>query len=128
MKVFISHASPDEAWATRLQTELEGAGLSVWDADTELFPGQNVGLALGHALEESDAFVVLISPASGQSQWLEREVQYAISSPRFEDRIFPVLIGPTQDYPWILRRLGAFKGSPKSVARRIAAALRPAAV
>jgi hypothetical protein len=123
MKVFLSYASPDHAWAKRLSAELGGAGLDVWDADRQLFPGENLGLALGRALEESDAFVVLLSPSAAKSRWLEREVQYAISTERFEDRIFSVLLKPTDSYPWILRRLRTLKGSPRQVAKQIATSL-----
>lgn len=116
----MSYAAADGDWAKRLSEELGKVGLQVWDAGRDLYPGDNIALRSGEALAEADALVVLLSPAAGKSPSLESEIQYAITAPRFEHRLFPVLIRATRDVPWILRRIQTLSGNPTTVARQIA--------
>ena len=125
MKVFLSHTQADAKWAMALRTALAEAGFEVWNPDTDLLPGANWHLELGRALERSDAMIVLISPESVKSQTVLSEIEYALGSPQFRGRLIPVLLKPTEDIPWILRRLQivrATKDVPETV-DRIAAAL-----
>lgn len=109
MKVFISHSSKDELLARELAAELSAIGLEVWDPDEEIEPGDNWALKVGQALEESDLMVVLLTPRAMDSDSLRRNIDHAISTARYKDRLFTVLVGPTvaspADVPWILLRL-----------------------
>ncbi len=109
-KVFISYALADKPLAKKVQATLEGAGIQVWDADREILPGDNWAEKVGHALEESDAMVVLLTPDSVESPIVKKDIQYAISNPAYAQRLIPVLVGdpekiPREKIPWILRRL-----------------------
>ena len=125
-RVFISYALQDKDWAGRLISDLAQAGLEVWDPESEVFPGDNYPLQVGRALERANAIVFLISPDALKSQSFTREMQYAIGEKRFRDRVVPVIVRRTQEVPWILERLGAEKGDPKRVSRRIVERLRGA--
>ncbi len=104
LRVFLSYAQSDRAWARKL-TELLGAeGFRVFDPG-DLLPGDNWSLEIGQALDSSEAMIVLISPASVSSPWVQREIQYALGSERFQDRLIPVEVVPTRDFPWVLRHL-----------------------
>lgn len=94
MNVYLSHAHGDASVARLIATYLRGAGLSVWE-ESRLLPGDNWGEALGRALDQADAMVVLISPESLASSWVRKDVGYAISQPRFEGRLIPVIVRPT---------------------------------
>ena len=130
MKVFISYSGPDEKWADRLRSALIKRDVEVWDPASQIAPGENWGLKYGKALENSDAVVVLISPDSVKSDWVRHEIQYALSSPQFRDRLIPVVVRPTDEIPWILRKLKVIR-APQNVdetARRIINTLRKAPV
>ncbi len=126
MNVFISYSSEDGEWAQELISRLKRAGLKVWDAASEVAAGDNWSLKIGKALEKSDAMIVLISPDSARSPWVQREIEYALTSERFQDRLIPVVVRPTSKYPWILQRMQMEKGKPAEVSKRILSRLKAA--
>ena len=105
MKLFMSYASSDKDVAAKLAAKLEEAGYEVWSPDHHLFPGDNWPLKIGEALQQADGMVVLLSPDSVKSDSVRREIDFALGSLRFQDRLITVLVRPTEDIPWILRKL-----------------------
>jgi len=103
MQIFLSYAGSEEAYAKSLASQLEKRGFSVW-TDVDVLPGDNPGLQTGKALEESRAMIVLLSPDSVRSKNVRREIEYALGDPNYEGRFFPIVVRPTRDIPWILRR------------------------
>ncbi len=126
MKVFISYSGPDEKWADLLRTALSKYDVEAWDPASQIAPGENWGLKYGKAIENADAVVVLVSPDSVKSDWVRHEIQYALSSPQFRDRLIPVVVRPTEEIPWILRKLKVIRATkePDETARRIVNVLR----
>lgn len=116
VKVFLSHAAEDRDLVRELTAGLAAAGHEVWSPDLNLFPGDNWGLEVGKALEKADALVVLISPEAVASPWFAREIEYALGSKRFENRLLPVVVRPTDDIPWILRRFQMVTGEGDAAA------------
>ena len=104
MKLFLSYSSSDRELARGLISRLVAEGFEVWQ-DEEVAPGDNWALAIGKALEESDAMIVLLSPDAAKSEWVGRDVEYALTSPRYRNRLLPVVVRPTRRIPWILRKL-----------------------
>jgi hypothetical protein len=51
--------------------------------------------------------VVLLSPAGVRNANVMHEVAFAFGSPRYANRVFPVLVQPTNptDIPWYLRSI-----------------------
>jgi hypothetical protein len=124
MNVFISYTSEDSKWAEELVSNLERNGLDVWYASSHLLPGDNWSLEVGKALERAKAMVILLSPAAAESENLRRELEYALTSEKFRNRLIPVIVKPTRKVPWILERLNPEKGSPSEVSRRIVQRLK----
>lgn len=113
MKVFISHSHSDALLAARLSKALEGSGLEVWDPDRELFPGDNWAREISRALEESEAMVVLLTPAAIDSPNVMREMGFALGAKNYSNRLIPVIVGdpdqlPEYRIPWMVRRLPRF--------------------
>jgi len=111
MKVFISHSHKDEGLAKKIANVLTKSGLDVWD-DREILPGDNWADKISHALVESNAMVVLLTPESLQSRSVRHDIEYALGEERYSKRLLPVIVGSesdilTEDVPWILRRLKA---------------------
>ncbi|MFI5394345.1 MAG: toll/interleukin-1 receptor domain-containing protein [Candidatus Binatia bacterium] len=121
MKVFMSYVQADKQRARELAERLSEAGLDVWDPNQELFPGDNWSLAIGKALQQSRAMVVLVSPDSVDAPSVRREIEYALGSANFEGRLIPVMLRPTKKIPWILRKLPQVKlnNDPEEATERI---------
>jgi len=105
MKVFLSYATQDRTYAQKLASGLTKEGYEVWDAGRELHPGDNWSLKIGEALQQSKAMVVLVSPEAVRSEWIRREVEYALGSANYAGRLIPLVVRPTKEIPWILRKL-----------------------
>jgi len=129
MQIYISYAKPDEAFARSLSEQLARRGFSVWNSREELLPGDNVWLQTGEALKKSKAMVVLISPDSMRSEWVRREIEYALGDSNYQGRVFPVHVRTTKDIPWILRHFKTFdaRRNATRVGESIAEALRQVA-
>lgn len=110
MQIFFSYAEKDRDFAVALPNQLVKRGFRVWIIEDEIFPGDNVWLRIGEALKSSRAMVVLLSPDSVRFENLRRELEYALGDPSFEGRVFPVLVRPTKDIPWILRKFKILDG------------------
>jgi len=126
MRIFMSYSQADEEFAKQLATHLSRRGCKVWDPSDQLFPGDNWSLKIGEALKHSRAMVVLLSPDSIKSEWVHREIKYAIGDRKYEGRVFPVLVRPTEEIPWILRRFEILRANrnPAEVSKRIESALK----
>ena len=126
MRVFLSYSTADEDFAKQLGSHLSRRGCDVWDPSEQLFPGDNWLLKIGEALKESKAMVVLLSPDSTKSEWVRREIEYAVGHRNYEGRLFPVLVRPTDEVPWILRKFEILRANDNAaeISKRIATALR----
>lgn len=110
MKVFLSHSKSDETVARKVASALQDAGMEVWDHHIEILPGDNWAEKIARALRESEAMVVLLSPDALRSEWLHKEIEYALGEKRYSNRLIPVLIPPPETFsqeniPWILKKL-----------------------
>jgi hypothetical protein len=126
MKIFISYAKSDTDFALSLTAQLTRQGHQVWTADRTLLPGDNWPLAIGKALQDCDAMVVLLSPNSARSEGQRYEIDFALSSDRYAGRVIPVFIRPTKNYPWILEKFSAVNAdnNPAAAGRKIGQLLR----
>jgi hypothetical protein len=126
MRVFLSYATADEDFAKQLASHLSKQGCEVWDPSEQLFPGDNWLLKIGEALRKSKAMVVLLSPDSIRSEWVRREIEYAVGDRNYKRRVFPVVVRPTDEVPWILRKFRILRANdnPAEIGKRIATALR----
>jgi hypothetical protein len=124
MRIFISYADRDRRYATALGKALKDASQDIWEPQ-DLKPGENWRLKSGEALAGADAVVVLLSPESVASDWVRKEIEFAISSPRFKGRLVPVLVRPARDIPWILRELPQWveADDPSAAAKEIVSIL-----
>src|ERR1044071_7274289 len=105
MQVFISYSEKDQKFAKELSSRLSAAGVRTWLAGENVLPSDNLPLEVGKALQKSDAMIVLLSPDAVESRFVRSEIRYALSSPKFEGRLIPVIVKPTKGIPWFLKSL-----------------------
>lgn len=113
MKVFLSYAHTDVALAERVSKALVDNGLEVSDPRRDHLPGDNWAGEVARALEESEAMVVLLTPAAAMSPDVKRNIEYALGSKNYSNRLIPVVVGdhkrfPVTVIPWIVRRMRWF--------------------
>jgi hypothetical protein len=96
VRIFVSHvADADVAERERLAFDLRAAGVGVWMAPGSLRPGESFSAAIDRGLMDSDYFVVLLSPASLASRWVQTEVNAAMDRAlRGEIEILPLVVSP----------------------------------
>ena len=93
-RIFISHASADKAVARKIAMALEERGVSVWFDESELLVGDSLANVISDAISSSDYMLVLLSPHSVASKWVQKELNaaYARELDRRDITIIPVLI------------------------------------
>lgn len=99
--------------AVVLATLLRTHGIPVWFSETDLRGAQDWHDEIGSALRRCDFFIVLLSPASVKSEWVKRELTYALRNPRYNGRILPILLAPC-GYESLSWTLGAIQTIPTS--------------
>jgi WD40 repeat protein len=92
--VFISYSRRDGGFVHGLVDDLEARGKSVWIDIEGIAGGEVFPEAIRSAIEQSDAFVFVISPDSVASRYCESEVEYALE---LHKRLVPVLREPVAD-------------------------------
>ena len=124
-QVFLCYSLLDEREAAVIREQLGRYGLNVW-WDAELSPGKRWAFELSRALDECDTMIVLVSPHSMASDLVKRELDQAISTPNFEDRVFPVVIQRTLQVPGYFKFLPVFDVTKnrKRGLRRVADAIK----
>jgi TIR domain len=104
-KVFLSHTTRDRrdhALAHALARGLRARGANVWIAPDSIPPGdQWAEKLLSGIMQECTAFLVIVSAASRDAEWVGREIQLAQAraneDPAF--RVLPLRVGAVGDHP-----------------------------
>ena len=91
--VFVSHSSDNRDLANELAAFLEARGVRVWIAPRDVRPGMDYSEQLQLAIEESAAFVVLVTDMANKSPYVRAETEMAFSTHK---PIFPVRISDIQ--------------------------------
>src|SRR5947209_6147842 len=89
--VFVSYSRKDKVVANYLANEMRSLGASVFIDYQKLVAGENFISRLGHEIEHADFFVILLSPASVSSKWVQRELAWAVNC---DKPIIPIEIAP----------------------------------
>ena len=77
--------------AQRIAETLRRHGIPVWYSQANLLGAQQWHDEIGKALGRCDWFLVVLSPKAVRSEWVKRELLYALRNLRYRNRIVPVL-------------------------------------
>lgn len=89
---FVSYSTLDWRFADEITKMLRHHHVPLWDSRSSILPGQDWHDEIGHALRRCDWFVILLSPNSINSAWVHRELMFALSQERLNNRIVPIVI------------------------------------
>jgi hypothetical protein len=91
--VFLSYARVDEPLVAALENALADRGIACTRDLVFLRAGDDWTAALERQVKSADSFVVVVTAASAQSEWVRREVAWAVSRyGRVVQRIIPLVI------------------------------------
>lgn len=88
-KLFISYSRKDIDFVRKLAGDLEKAGYDVWWDLTDLRGGDDWPRAIPAAIEASQFFLIVLSPNSAVSDWVEKEYTHALSSRK---KVIPIML------------------------------------
>jgi hypothetical protein len=100
-QIFISYSRADYEFTKKLVDALTQFGINTWLDQRDIPAGQPWDTSIQKALQESDGFLVILSPTSVASKNVMDELSYAINSNK---KIYPVLIKECE-MPYRLARL-----------------------
>ena len=79
-KVFISYSSEDKQFVDQLVSDLKNCNnLDIWEFSKEISPGKHIPNEIGQALGSADKYVIVLSPDSVNSNWVDFELNIAIN-------------------------------------------------
>jgi TIR domain/FHIPEP family len=73
MKVFLSHSSVDKNLARRLSLDLQATNIDVWLDQWEIGVGTEFVQSIERGVDEAEFVIVLLTPGSVASDWVNRE-------------------------------------------------------
>ncbi len=92
--VFISYSTQDAAYADALTEKLRSEGFDVWIDTDQLRSSSDWWRSIVSAIWECSAFIVILSPHSDASEWVQREIAIAEHK---DKRWFPLLLSGDLD-------------------------------
>jgi hypothetical protein len=120
--IFISHSTRNDDFARFLADHLVTAGFDVWLDEDAIRSGERWLARLQSAIEACGAFIVVMSRAARDSEWVERETLLAMDLKK------PLYVALIEDMPLPLhlinRQYTRCQEDRERCARKLAAALR----
>jgi hypothetical protein len=92
--LFVSHSSPDDKFVQELQRALASFDQVTWTDSRKLCGGAPLEPTIMQAIEEVEAFAVVVSPQSLQSKWVGKELRHALEvqkARRKDGKNYPVI-------------------------------------
>jgi hypothetical protein len=115
-QIFISYSRKDIGFVRRLAGDLEAVGYDVWWDISDLRGGDDWLRVIPAAIKTSDVFLVVLSPNSAVSEWVEKEYAQALSLRR---KIIPIML-KRSDVPFALNTLNYIDFSTDDYATSLA--------
>lgn len=117
---FISHSSKDQTFAERLYADLQTKGVRCWYAPEDLKIGEKLRVGIDESIRKHDKLLLVLSSNSINSDWVEQEVETALTKEKQQKRpvLFPIRLDDAvmqinTGWPALIRNtrnIGDFKG------------------
>ncbi len=101
--VFISYSTKDRGFVEQLVKDLRSNGVQPWYDKWEMLPGDSLTRKIGEAILENDFFIVILSPNSVNSEWVQQELSVALNREFGERRVrvIPALLHDCEVPPFL---------------------------
>jgi hypothetical protein len=76
--VFLSYSRDDSIFVDHLEKDLSIKGYTCWVDRSDILGGQNWARKIEEAIDSSTVFIVVLSPSSTKSRWVQLELSYAL--------------------------------------------------
>jgi hypothetical protein len=93
-EVFLSHSSKDREFVVRLARTLKQHNVRYWYSAVHIAGAKQWHDEIGRALARCDWFLIILTPDAVRSQWVKRELLFALNESRYNERIIPLLRKP----------------------------------
>lgn len=98
--IFISYSRFDRDYADQLADSLLSQGYNVWIDTDQLRASEDWWKSIVLALKTCEAFIVIMTPHSDRSRWVQRELTLAL---KYDKPVFPLLLeGDPETDNWLL--------------------------
>ena len=107
--IFLSHNSKDKPFARKLADSLASKGIYVWIDEANLKIGDSLVPSISRAIKEIDYIGAIISPNSINSEWVKKELSWAMSK-EIKNKsisILPILIESCELPDYLMDKLYA---------------------
>jgi len=92
--VFISYSHSDKDLVYALSQRFDEDAINYWLDDKDLLVGEVIDKAISDGIQKSSMFVIILSPSSIKSKWVEREFDEAsYEEIEGKKKILPVIAG-----------------------------------
>lgn len=90
--LFISHSTKDREFAGRLHNDLQVEGVRCWYAPHDIRSGKKIHEEIDEAIRIYDRLLLILSPASMESEWVKTEISKARKREIKEEKriLFPI--------------------------------------
>jgi hypothetical protein len=126
-EVFLSHASRDRKFVERIAETLDSQHIRYFYSTRHIQGAQQWHDELGEALDRCNWLVVVLTPSAVRSEWVKRELLFALRAKQYRNHIVPVLKScAIKKLSWTLPGFQHvdFRRSSKAGERALLAALR----
>lgn len=79
-QIFLRYASNDREVAHKIVEKLKEEEIRVWFDEYELQPGDSIAKSIENTISASDYLIVLLSPSSVSSTWMQKELGATLSN------------------------------------------------
>ena len=88
---FLSHSNKDRAFVLRLAKTLRQHKIPYWYSATHIVAAKQWHDEIGKALDRCGWFLLVLTPDAVRSEWVKRELLFALNHQRYNERIVPIL-------------------------------------
>ncbi|MFK7922142.1 MAG: CHAT domain-containing protein, partial [Bacteroidia bacterium] len=104
--IFISHTTADDSFIRELNFALQSHGIKTFIDSRNMSGGDEINVEVNKAIDEAKHFMVVLSPAALNSEWVLREIEMAEEVKKLKGadyKLIPVLINGQQNSGLIKR-------------------------
>jgi hypothetical protein len=124
--IFLSYSPGDRDWVEKFRTNLMDQGIQVFDASRDIQPGQDWTAVLEEALSQSRYMIIVLTPNSLSSNWVNFELGAAVS---MQKSLIPIVSKELtdSDLPFPVRRWIhlSMEDNAEETAEKVRAAVTP---